>query len=428
MLVVAAANPSTVLDYVVATHPAPLQVTPAGAAAAPATISITAAAPAGMSVRLTSLSFIVCGGPGEGDLTEHPDRIHATAVPGQGWVCTRSGESTIVATPDEGDDYVEVGERGLFFELTNVAVNAEIGVTAVTILEETRDDEGEAAEGRAEFHLGKCPPGFRFGGLRPTILDEGRTSPARGDYVTLAWHASRGAVYTMVHENTSYDVTAVRTWTTSRPLDRDSVFYLEARLTTDDRTVTDYLQTYVTVVNPDPATFRGGDRPRFDASGLARLIRDHSDVPVLVIPARTPMDVADKPGAGSTGCLVCGCTPRTGEHPRPASRSGPSGSEERVPPDVVTLTFGALTVNTVSMEVRLHGREVDLTPTQRRLLLEFVIEPGVVLSRSALLERVWDEGRGGDPRVVDVHVQRLRGKIGHERIETLRGFGYKFRP
>lgn len=424
----AAANPSTVLDYVVTTNPAPLQITPPGATAAPATISVTAAAPAGMSVRLTSLSFTVRGGPGEGELTERPDRIRATAAPRQAWTLRRSGDSTIVATPGEGEGYVEVGERGLLFELTNVAVNAEIGVTAVTILEKTRDDEGEAAEGRAEFHLGKCPPGFRFGGLRPTILDEGRTSPARGDYVTLAWHASRGAAYTMVHANTSYDVTGVRTWTTPRPLDRDSVFYLEARLTTDDRTVTDYLQTYVTVVNPDPATLCGGDSPRFDASGLVRLIRDHSDVPLLVIPARIPMDLADGPGTGSAACLACGGTPHTGEYPRPAPRSSPPGPEERVPPDAATLTFGALTVNTVTMEVRLHGRELDLTPTQRKLLLEFVIEPGVVLSRSALLERVWDGGWGGDPRVVDVHVQRLRGKIGQERIETLRGFGYKFRP
>jgi DNA-binding response OmpR family regulator len=40
---------------------------------------------------------------------------------------------------------------------------------------------------------------------------------------------------------------------------------------------------------------------------------------------------------------------------------------------------------------------------------------------------VWDYDWGGDTRVVDVHVQRLRGKIGQRRIETVRGFGYKLR-
>jgi two-component system, OmpR family, response regulator MtrA len=79
------------------------------------------------------------------------------------------------------------------------------------------------------------------------------------------------------------------------------------------------------------------------------------------------------------------------------------------------------------MEVRLAGRPVTLTPTELRLLLEFTAAPGVVLSREMLLERVWDYAWGGDSRVVDVHVQRLRGKIGAGRIETVRGFGYKFR-
>ena len=64
---------------------------------------------------------------------------------------------------------------------------------------------------------------------------------------------------------------------------------------------------------------------------------------------------------------------------------------------------------------------------EMRLLLEFSSAPGTVLSRDKLLERVWDYGWGGDTRVVDVHVQRLRTKIGQDRIETVRGFGYKLK-
>jgi DNA-binding response OmpR family regulator len=44
-----------------------------------------------------------------------------------------------------------------------------------------------------------------------------------------------------------------------------------------------------------------------------------------------------------------------------------------------------------------------------------------------LLEQVWDYQWGGDSRVVDVHVQRLRAKIGQDLIETVRGFGYKLK-
>jgi DNA-binding response OmpR family regulator len=92
-----------------------------------------------------------------------------------------------------------------------------------------------------------------------------------------------------------------------------------------------------------------------------------------------------------------------------------------------TLTFGDLEIDTDGMEVRRAGRPVALTPTEMRLLLEFSSAPGTVLSRDKLLERVWDYGWGGDTRVVDVHVQRLRQKIGQDRIETVRGFGYKLK-
>lgn len=91
------------------------------------------------------------------------------------------------------------------------------------------------------------------------------------------------------------------------------------------------------------------------------------------------------------------------------------------------LVFGDLEVDTEGMEVRRGGAQVGLTPTEMRLLLEFSSAPGTVLSRDKLLERVWDYGWGGDTRVVDVHVQRLRTKIGQDRIETVRGFGYKLR-
>ena len=91
------------------------------------------------------------------------------------------------------------------------------------------------------------------------------------------------------------------------------------------------------------------------------------------------------------------------------------------------LTFGDLEVDTEGMEVRRAGQPVALTPTEMRLLLEFSSAPGTVLSRDKLLERVWDYGWGGDTRVVDVHVQRLRQKIGQDRVETVRGFGYKLK-
>nr|WP_308209429.1 winged helix-turn-helix domain-containing protein [Allokutzneria sp. A3M-2-11 16] len=77
--------------------------------------------------------------------------------------------------------------------------------------------------------------------------------------------------------------------------------------------------------------------------------------------------------------------------------------------------------------MRRAGRRLELTPTELRLLLCFADSPGNVLTREVLLEQVWDYQWGGDSRVVDVHVQRLRAKIGQDRIETVRGFGYKLK-
>jgi DNA-binding response OmpR family regulator len=91
------------------------------------------------------------------------------------------------------------------------------------------------------------------------------------------------------------------------------------------------------------------------------------------------------------------------------------------------LSFGDIAIDPEGLEVTRSGERLALTPTEMRLLLEFAGAPGTVLSRERLLERVWDYEWGGDTRVVDVHVQRLRAKIGQDRLETVRGFGYKLK-
>ncbi|MGQ4381396.1 winged helix-turn-helix domain-containing protein, partial [Streptomyces sp. SAS_267] len=110
-----------------------------------------------------------------------------------------------------------------------------------------------------------------------------------------------------------------------------------------------------------------------------------------------------------------------------ASGGAGAAADGAAPVEGGVLVFGELEVDTEGMEVTRGGAPVALTPTEMRLLLEFSSAPGTVLSRDKLLERVWDYGWGGDTRVVDVHVQRLRTKIGQDRIETVRGFGYKLK-
>ncbi|WP_406862366.1 two-component system response regulator CseB [Streptomyces sp. HUAS MG47] len=178
--------------------------------------------------------------------------------------------------------------------------------------------------------------------------------------------------------------------------------------------------------------------PGMDGVSLCRRIRDESTVPVIMLSARADSidvvlgleagadDYVTKPFDGAVLMARIRAVLRRFGHAGGAGAGG-SGDGADGGPDGGLLVFGDLEVDTDGMEVRRAGAPVSLTPTEMRLLLEFSSAPGTVLSRDKLLERVWDYGWGGDTRVVDVHVQRLRTKIGQDRIETVRGFGYKLR-
>ena len=88
--------------------------------------------------------------------------------------------------------------------------------------------------------------------------------------------------------------------------------------------------------------------------------------------------------------------------------------------------FGALTVDLPSRRVTKDGREVALTALEFDLLAMLVRRNNVALSREALLAGVWGYAYQGETRTVDVHIQRLRGKIGAEYIETVYKYGYRF--
>lgn len=94
-----------------------------------------------------------------------------------------------------------------------------------------------------------------------------------------------------------------------------------------------------------------------------------------------------------------------------------------------TLTEGPLTIDRGAHRVTMEGEEIPLTATEYKLLLTLVERRGRVQTRPQLLESVWDAQPDIQTRTVDMHVQRLRAKLGEmgDRIETVRGFGYRFR-
>jgi two-component system, OmpR family, phosphate regulon response regulator PhoB len=94
-----------------------------------------------------------------------------------------------------------------------------------------------------------------------------------------------------------------------------------------------------------------------------------------------------------------------------------------------TLTAGALAIDRSAHRATVHGQELSLTATEYKLLLTLVERRGRVQSRPQLLEIVWEAHPDIQTRTVDMHVQRLRTKLGDmgKLIETVRGFGYRFK-
>ena len=93
------------------------------------------------------------------------------------------------------------------------------------------------------------------------------------------------------------------------------------------------------------------------------------------------------------------------------------------------LTVGPIEIDRGEHRVRVEGAEVELTATEYKLLLLLAERRGRVQDRAKLLESVWDAAPDIQTRTVDMHVQRLRSKLGAagDLVETVRGFGYRLR-
>jgi two-component system OmpR family response regulator len=95
------------------------------------------------------------------------------------------------------------------------------------------------------------------------------------------------------------------------------------------------------------------------------------------------------------------------------------------------LRIGDLTLDPAGRRVARDGTPIDLTAKEFALLEYFMRHPGEVLSRTRLIEHVWDFAFEGDSNVVDVYVRYLRDKVdrpfGRSSIETVRGAGYRLR-
>lgn len=159
------------------------------------------------------------------------------------------------------------------------------------------------------------------------------------------------------------------------------------------------------------------------ALALAGKIREEQQVPVVLVAdrAHTP-DLLDQ---GGWDDFVLRPVDRAELRVR-LHRFGPEGEAAD---ESEIMRYRDLELNTATYQATVGGRPIDLTYMEYELLRFFVGNRGRVWSREQILSKVWGYDYFGGSRTVDVHVRRLRAKLGEERaswISTVRSVGYRF--
>ena len=111
------------------------------------------------------------------------------------------------------------------------------------------------------------------------------------------------------------------------------------------------------------------------------------------------------------------------------SSSKTSEVKETLDSDIDAVAYPDLLINLTNYSVTYKGSTIDMPPKELELLYFLASSPNRVFTREQLLDRIWGYGYSGDTRTVDVHIKRIREKIGEGdtwRISTIWGKGYKF--
>jgi len=169
--------------------------------------------------------------------------------------------------------------------------------------------------------------------------------------------------------------------------------------------------------------------PSLDGLEVCREIRRESQSPIVMLSARAELhDVVVGLELGADDYVT-----KPFELPELVARIKAVLRRSTGSPGDGTIAIDDLEIDAGSFTVRRGGEEIPLTATEFRLLLELARRPKQVFTRELLLELVWNYDYLGDSRLVDVAVQRLRGKIEADPkeptlIRTVRGVGYRLDP
>ena len=174
--------------------------------------------------------------------------------------------------------------------------------------------------------------------------------------------------------------------------------------------------------------------PGKDGYQVCREVRQSSHLPIIMLSAKT--EVFDKVlglelGADDYMVKPFDSKELVARVKALLRRSGqiPAAGAEESEPESMTVSYPGLTVSLGSYTCTVDGIAVDMAPKEIELLYCLATSPNRVFIREQLLNRVWGYNYAGDGRTVDVHIKRIREKLGeHERwsIATVWGIGYRF--
>lgn len=222
-------------------------------------------------------------------------------------------------------------------------------------------------------------------------------------------------------------------------MDKNSILVID-----DDRNILAIIEMYLKKEGYTVATCERGDTalemfrkvkpdlvvldvmlPGLDGWGVLGKIREESGVPVIMLTAKgDTMDRIQGLDLGADDYMVKPFEAKelVARIKAVMRRSGGQDDEKKV-------SFDNLEISLDNYSVTLDGKQIEMPPKEIELLYFLASRPGKVFTREQLLEQVWGFDFFGDSRTVDVHVKRIREKLGERaewQLKTVWGVGYKF--
>ena len=163
--------------------------------------------------------------------------------------------------------------------------------------------------------------------------------------------------------------------------------------------------------------------PKMDGWEVLKTVREHSKVPVIMLTARTEeTDELKGFEYGADEYISKPFSPKilVARVEAILRRSGVNQDE--------VVRIGGIEVDKSAHSVKIDGKEIELSFKEYELLLYFIENKGIALSREKILNNVWNYDYFGDARTIDTHVKKLRAKMGAkgDYIKTVWGMGYKY--